>query len=267
MRHVPRQGQPTRRAGARRSRPRLALGAAEHGLGEPGRPRAVPRACGLGEERQPRHRGAGRTLDHRPAGAMGPGSGPRAHAAATEPAGLSCCGSAMDIVRCALPRAELGCATRVNGLRGVFSSHAGGVYTGRCDGALCRFVWNATLTVWPGGDHLSPRPSRQREGGESPSAVRVAGQKSLGRQPFGERCTGRGRVKAKPYGWPAASLDPAATRRTASPQPREAIVAFHTKRRGTCDGDSTTFPFLVSECANRNWPLWVASLWPSCPCS
>ena len=46
--------------------------------------------------------------------------------------------------------------------------------------ALCRFVWNATITVWPSGAHLSPRPSRQREGGESPSAGRVASQKSPG---------------------------------------------------------------------------------------
>jgi hypothetical protein len=47
-------------------------------------------------------------------------------------------------------------------------------------GALCRFVWNATVTVWPRGSHPSPRPSRQREGGESPSAVRVASQKCFG---------------------------------------------------------------------------------------
>lgn len=46
--------------------------------------------------------------------------------------------------------------------------------------ALCRFVWNATVTLWPCGAHLSPRPSRQREGGESPSAVRVVSRKSTG---------------------------------------------------------------------------------------
>jgi Eco57I restriction-modification methylase len=50
----------------------------------------------------------------------------------------------------------------------------------RLEPALCRFVWNATVTVWRLGGHPSPRPSRQREGSESPSAVRVASQKRLG---------------------------------------------------------------------------------------
>ncbi len=53
-----------------------------------------------------------------------------------------------------------------------------------------------------------PRPSRQQEGGESPSAVRVAGQKTIGRQPFGERRGAAGRVKAKPFGCHTGSLDP-----------------------------------------------------------
>ena len=52
--------------------------------------------------------------------------------------------------------------------------------------ALCRFVWNATIKSWASGGYSSPRPSRQREWGESPSAVRVAGQKSHDRQPVGE---------------------------------------------------------------------------------
>ncbi len=56
--------------------------------------------------------------------------------------------------------------------------------------------------------HPPPRPSRQREGRESPSAVRLAGQKTLGRQAFGERGWPGARVKAKPFGWPLASLDP-----------------------------------------------------------
>lgn len=47
---------------------------------------------------------------------------------------------------------------------------------------------------------------------------------------------GRGSAKAKPNGWPAASLDPAATGRTPSLQPSDATVAFHTKRRGTQQG-------------------------------
>ena len=72
---------------------------------------------------------------------------------------------------------------------------------------LCRFVWNATFISTASGGHPSP-PSRQREGGESPSAVRVVGQKPIGRQRFGERCGAAGRVKAKPFGCTTGSLDP-----------------------------------------------------------
>jgi len=50
------------------------------------------------------------------------------------------------------------------------------------------------------GAHPSPRSSRQREGSESPSAVRAVGHKSLGRQTFGERRGADGRVQAKPFG-------------------------------------------------------------------
>jgi hypothetical protein len=56
--------------------------------------------------------------------------------------------------------------------------------------------------------HLSPGPSRRREGGESPSDVRVAGQNSLGRQPspvrnratqlFGASLDGRSHAKWLP---------------------------------------------------------------------
>ena len=98
--------------------------------------------------------------------------------------------------------------------------------------ALCRFMWSATITVEPASDHPSPRSSRWREGRELPVAVRVAGQKVLGRQPFAERFTISGRVKAKPFGWPAASLDPAADRRRTEQPSQGVTVAFHTKRRG-----------------------------------
>ena len=47
----------------------------------------------------------------------------------------------------------------------------------------CRSQWRDMAVV----AHPSPRPSRQREGRESPSAVRLVGQKNLARQAFGER--------------------------------------------------------------------------------
>ena len=63
--------------------------------------------------------------------------------------------------------------------------------------------------------------------------------KSLARQAFAEGLEAPRRVKAKPFGWPLASLDPA--KRRASPCARHRCllgadplgsVSFHTKRRG-----------------------------------
>jgi hypothetical protein len=54
-----------------------------------------------------------------------------------------------------------------------------------------------------------PALPAEREGSESPSAVRGAGHKSSGLHALdGERGASHRRVKAKPFGWPAASLDP-----------------------------------------------------------
>ena len=70
-----------------------------------------------------------------------------------------------------------------------------------------------------GAGHPSPRPCRQREGSESPSAVSLAGQKSLVRQTFGEREVPGVRVKAKLFRWPSASLDPNSWLRTTAATP------------------------------------------------
>lgn len=69
------------------------------------------------------------------------------------------------------------------------------------------FVWNGTVTSWASGGHASPRPSRQREGCESPSAVKIGGQYGHGRQPVGELRGSGNRVKAEPFGCPAGSVD------------------------------------------------------------
>ena len=98
--------------------------------------------------------------------------------------------------------------------------------------ALCRFVWNATFTVLPVGGHPSPALPAGGKGASRPLPSGLPAKNSVDRQPFGERLTLRDRVKAKPFGWPTASLDPAAHRAPVLNQPRHVTVAFHTKRRG-----------------------------------
>jgi len=91
--------------------------------------------------------------------------------------------------------------------------------------------------------------------GESPSAVRDVGQKSLGRQPFGKGCAADGRVKAKPFGFPAGSLGP-----TIRPGRTGRLTLLRSTRndegpRGACRAGPSTCAGVLCDSESKPWDL------------
>jgi len=92
----------------------------------------------------------------------------------------------------------------------------------------------------------SPRPSRQRAGGESPSAVSGARQEPRQAPPTASVGRHEASIKAEPFGWPPASLDPAA---------RLELSGASVAARRTTPGDGAGFRGLGRRLGTGRMPM------------